>query len=171
MDVMMIDIYSMVLKGEKVLEDFNIGKEAGGSKKALVKKFEVNVMNTVMDIHFYWAGKGTCCIPFQSTYGPLVSAIHVSSGSWICIHIYIIFIYSLFEPRSHKKGIFAVSESVDSSDGSKKKKHVGKIFGIAGGSAVGMVIISSIFYLWWTKKSPKHTLLHTDSPKKGVISC
>lgn len=70
-----------VMKGNKVLQDFNIRDEAGGSKIALVKKFEANVTNTVMDIHFYWAGKGTCCIPFQSTLGPLVSAIHVSSGS------------------------------------------------------------------------------------------
>lgn len=70
-----------VMKGNKVLQDFNIRDEAGGSTIALVKKFEANVTNTVMDIHFYWAGKGTCCIPFQSTFGPLVSAIHVSSGS------------------------------------------------------------------------------------------
>lgn len=68
------------MQGEKVLEDFNIINVAGGSKKALIKSFEANVTNTVMDIHFYWAGKGTCCIPFQSTFGPLVSAIHVTQG-------------------------------------------------------------------------------------------
>lgn len=68
-------------KGEMVSRDFNIQNEAGGSKKALVKTFEANVTNTIIDIHFFWAGKGTCCIPFQSTYGPLVSAIHVSQGS------------------------------------------------------------------------------------------
>lgn len=130
-------LFDVYIQGEKVLEDFNIRKQAGGSKKAVVKTFEVNVTNTVMDIHFYWAGKGTCCIPFQSTYGPLVSAIHVSS----------------------------VAVSLDSSDGSKNK-HVGKIFGIAGGCAAGVVIILSIFYIWWTKKSPKHTLNNTDSPKK-----
>lgn len=54
--------------------------EAGGSNKALIKKFEANVTNMVLDVHLVWAGKGTCCIPLQSTYGPLVSAIHVSQG-------------------------------------------------------------------------------------------
>lgn len=67
-------------KGERVVQDFNIQKEAHGSKRALVKLFETNVTNTNIDIHFKWAGKGTCCIPFQSTFGPLVSAIHVSQG-------------------------------------------------------------------------------------------
>lgn len=71
------------LKGERVLQDFNIQKEAGGSKRALIKTFEANVTNTIMEIHFFWAGKGTCCIPFQSTYGPLVSAVHVYQGSFI----------------------------------------------------------------------------------------
>lgn len=33
-----------------------------------------------MNIHFMWAGKGTCCIPLQGTYGPLVSAINVRQG-------------------------------------------------------------------------------------------
>lgn len=67
-------------KGERVVQDFNIKQEAGGSKRALVRLFEANVTNTNIDIHFKWAGKGTCCIPVQSTFGPLVSAIHVSHG-------------------------------------------------------------------------------------------
>lgn len=71
------------MKGERVLQDFNIQKEAGGSNRALMKTFEANVTNTVIDIHFRWAGRGTCCIPFQSTYGPLVSAIHVMEGSML----------------------------------------------------------------------------------------
>ena len=67
-------------KGERVIQDFNIMNEAHGPKRALVKLFETNVTNTIIDIHLMWAGKGTCCIPVQSTFGPLVSAIHVSQG-------------------------------------------------------------------------------------------
>ncbi|KAD4384533.1 hypothetical protein E3N88_24701 [Mikania micrantha] len=67
--------------GERVVQDFNIKKEAGGSKRALVKLFEANVTNTNIDIHIKWAGKGTCCIPVQSTLGLLVSAIRVSQVS------------------------------------------------------------------------------------------
>lgn len=70
------------MKGERVVQDLNIQKEAGGSNRALVKTFYAEVTNTVMDINLLWAGKGTCCIPVQSTYGPLISAIHVSRGSF-----------------------------------------------------------------------------------------
>ncbi|KAJ0099663.1 hypothetical protein Patl1_21104 [Pistacia atlantica] len=28
-----------------------------------------------MEINFFWAGKGTCSIPTQGTYGPLISTI------------------------------------------------------------------------------------------------
>nr|GME13453.1 probable LRR receptor-like serine/threonine-protein kinase At1g56140 [Ipomoea batatas] len=110
--------------GERVLRDFNVKDEAGGSKKALVKTFKANVTNNVLDIHFFWAGKGTCCIPFQSTYGPLVSAIHVTQVV-----------------------------NLDDSSKSRDKKHVGKILGIALGSAAGVLIICSILYVWWTKKN------------------
>ncbi|KAK3040928.1 hypothetical protein RJ639_028802, partial [Escallonia herrerae] len=119
-------LFDVYIQGEKVLQDFNIRNEAGSSKRALVKKFEANVTNTIMDIHFFWAGRGTCCIPFQSTYGPLVSAIHVQQAP----------------------------EGVGSSK--RDKKHVGKIVGIAFGSAAGFLIVSSIFYLWWTKETPGH---------------
>ncbi|XP_050217826.1 probable LRR receptor-like serine/threonine-protein kinase At1g56140 [Mercurialis annua] len=118
-------LFDVYIQGKKVAEDLNIQKEAGGSKRALIKSFEANVTNTIMDIHFFWAGKGTCCIPQQSTYGPLVSAIHVSQ----------------------------VSDGKESSKSQKKK--VGKIVGIAVGCAAGVVIISSIIYLLWTKQSTK----------------
>lgn len=130
-------VFDVYIQGEKVLEDFNIVNVAGGSKKALIKSFEANVTNTFMDIHFYWAGRGTCCIPFQSTFGPLVSAIHVTQVS-----------------------------NIDGSSKSKKK-NVGRILGITIGCAAGLLIISSIFYLWRARKEPKHTLVHTDSPTKG----
>lgn len=75
------------VQGERVVQDLNIQKEAGGSKRALIKTFETNVSNTIMDIHFLWAGKGTCCIPYQGTYGPLVSAIHVYEGNDIFLTV------------------------------------------------------------------------------------
>ncbi|KAL5999708.1 hypothetical protein ACLOJK_038004, partial [Asimina triloba] len=40
--------------------------------------FKVNVTENVLEIHLFWAGKGTCCIPLQGTYGPSVSAISVT---------------------------------------------------------------------------------------------
>ncbi|KAK9210921.1 hypothetical protein WN943_000294 [Citrus x changshan-huyou] len=131
-------VFDVYIQGERVLRDLNIKKEAGGSKRALVKTFEANVTNTIIEIHFFWAGKGTCCIPFQGTYGPLVSAIHASQ--------------------------------VSTGNGSSKgdKKHVGKIVGITVGCAAALVIISSVFYLWWTKDSSSHIRIFTDSPKQNL---
>nr|GMC53331.1 probable LRR receptor-like serine/threonine-protein kinase At1g56140 isoform X1 [Ipomoea batatas] len=56
-------------------KDFDIKKLAGGSLRALSRQYKVQVSENHMDIHLYWAGKGTCCIPSQGTYGPLISAI------------------------------------------------------------------------------------------------
>ncbi|KAK6140695.1 hypothetical protein DH2020_025566 [Rehmannia glutinosa] len=104
---------------------------------ALIKKFEANVTNTVMDIHLLWAGKGTCCIPLQSTYGPLISAIHVSQVS---------------EYKNLSKS---------------NRKRIGRILGIAIGCAAGLLITCSVLYLWWAKKEAGHMRIHTDSPRKN----
>lgn len=133
-------LFDVYIQGERVLQDFNIQTEAGGSKRALVKKFEANVTNTILDVHFLWAGRGTCCIPSQSTFGPLVSAIHVSQAS----------------------------DGVDASK--HDKRRVGRIVGVALGGAALLVLASSIFYLWWTKETTGHIQVHTDSPKKGLTS-
>lgn len=74
-------LFDIYIQGERVAQDFSVKDEARGSKRALLKKFRANVTNNVMDIHFLWAGKGTCCIPYQSSYGPIVSAIHISKLS------------------------------------------------------------------------------------------
>ncbi|XP_022728837.1 probable LRR receptor-like serine/threonine-protein kinase At1g56130 [Durio zibethinus] len=130
-------LFDVYIQGDRVLQDLNIQKEAGGSKKALIRKFEANVTNTIMEIHFLWAGKGTCCIPYQSTYGPLVSAIHASQVS---------------------EGAAVTST----------RKRMGQIVGIVIGAAAGLVIMSSIFYLWWKKDPQDHMRIFRDSPRKPL---
>jgi Malectin domain len=43
-----------------------------------MKNYTVPVTNNFIEIHFFWAGKGTCCVPTQGYYGPTISAISVS---------------------------------------------------------------------------------------------
>lgn len=63
------------------MENFEIKKRAGGAQKLIELQFDnVNVINHVLEIRFYWAGKGTTRIPDRGVYGPLVSAISVYSG-------------------------------------------------------------------------------------------
>ncbi|XP_076884411.1 uncharacterized protein LOC143533543 [Bidens hawaiensis] len=73
----MFDIY---IQGNRRQKDFDISKEAGGIGRALEKEFDVTVTQNFLEIHLFWAGKGTCCIPEQGDYGPLISAIQVSPG-------------------------------------------------------------------------------------------
>ncbi|XP_042006006.1 probable LRR receptor-like serine/threonine-protein kinase At1g56130 [Salvia splendens] len=126
------DVYIQVFE---CLQDFNIVKEAGGSKRALIKTFNANVTNTLIDIHLMWAGKGTCCIPRQSTFGPLVSAIAVSQ----------------------------VSAYEDSSKG--EGKRVGRIVGIVFGCVGGLVVACGVAYFWWTKKESGDLKIYTQAPK------
>ncbi|OMO65925.1 hypothetical protein COLO4_30914 [Corchorus olitorius] len=63
--------------GTRQLRDFDISKEAGGVEIAITRNFTVNVTENHLEIHFFWAGKGTCCAPEQGYYGPLISAINV----------------------------------------------------------------------------------------------
>lgn len=70
------DIYIQGILKEK---DFDIRKEANQkSFTAVVKEYQASVRNSFLEIHFFWAGKGSCCIPSQGYYGPSISAISVS---------------------------------------------------------------------------------------------
>ncbi|KAH8511668.1 hypothetical protein H0E87_009005, partial [Populus deltoides] len=60
-----------------VEKDFNIEVEAAGVAKPVTKIHNATVTNNILDIHLYWAGKGTTRIPVSGVYGPLISAISV----------------------------------------------------------------------------------------------
>ncbi|XP_028755436.1 probable LRR receptor-like serine/threonine-protein kinase At1g53440 isoform X2 [Neltuma alba] len=71
-------IFDVSIQGRKYLHDFNIMREAGGVGKGIVKNFNVDVNDNTLEIHLYWAGKGTTTIPNYAVYGPLISAISVT---------------------------------------------------------------------------------------------
>ena len=58
-------------------KDFNIEDEAHGARKPIMKQFNASVINNILEIRFYWAGKGTTRIPYRGVYGSLISAISV----------------------------------------------------------------------------------------------
>ncbi|KAG8365262.1 hypothetical protein BUALT_Bualt18G0085900 [Buddleja alternifolia] len=69
-------VFDIYIQGNRVLRDFDIRREAEGvSLRAVVREFTVEVSGNYLEIHLFWAGKGTCCVPRQGSYGPLVSAI------------------------------------------------------------------------------------------------
>ncbi|KAJ0814990.1 putative non-specific serine/threonine protein kinase [Helianthus annuus] len=70
-------VFNVYVQGELKLKNFNIAKEAGGTGRAVVKSYTVNVKNNTLKIQLYWAGKGTTGIPVRGSYGPIISAISV----------------------------------------------------------------------------------------------
>ncbi|XP_031119317.1 probable LRR receptor-like serine/threonine-protein kinase At1g56140 isoform X2 [Ipomoea triloba] len=68
-------VFNIYIQGNLEEKDFDIQKAAGGSLRAVSKQYKVQVSENHMEIHLFWAGKGTCCVPSQGTYGPLISAI------------------------------------------------------------------------------------------------
>ncbi|KAB2044562.1 hypothetical protein ES319_D01G099900v1 [Gossypium barbadense] len=69
-------VFDIYIQGSRVLEDFDIRREAGGvSRRAVTRQFTAVVSENYLEVHLFWAGKGTCCVPAQGTYGPSISAI------------------------------------------------------------------------------------------------
>ncbi|KAK9996567.1 hypothetical protein SO802_021253 [Lithocarpus litseifolius] len=72
-------IFNVSIQGKLELKDFNIAEEARGVGIPIIKEFDdVLVSGSTLEIHFYWAGKGTTSIPVKGVYGPLISAIEVT---------------------------------------------------------------------------------------------
>ncbi|KAK8594788.1 hypothetical protein V6N13_015704 [Hibiscus sabdariffa] len=66
-------VFDVYIQGTRQLRDFDISKEAGGVERAIIKNFTAKVTANHLEIHLFWAGKGTP----DSSYGPSISAISV----------------------------------------------------------------------------------------------
>ncbi|XP_034700938.1 probable LRR receptor-like serine/threonine-protein kinase At1g56140 [Vitis riparia] len=55
-------VFDVYIQGDLILKDFDIRKEAGGvSFQAVKKEFRAQALENYIEIHLFWAGKGTCC--------------------------------------------------------------------------------------------------------------
>ncbi|CAD6262298.1 unnamed protein product [Miscanthus lutarioriparius] len=71
---------SLGRRGERKEQNFDIRKAAGGKSYTVVKKqYIVLITRNFLEIHLFWAGKGTCCIPNQFYYGPAISALSATT--------------------------------------------------------------------------------------------
>ncbi|KAI9159655.1 hypothetical protein LWI28_000668 [Acer negundo] len=121
------DIY---IQGYRVLKDFDIKKEAGGiSKRAVQKKFRAQVSENYLEIHLFWAGKGTCCIPNQGTYGPSISAISATPD-------------------------FIPTVSNNPPTSSSKTNRTGLIVGIVVGVGLVSFLLAAILWIIQRRKRP-----------------
>ncbi|KAM0065156.1 putative protein kinase RLK-Pelle-DLSV family [Helianthus debilis subsp. tardiflorus] len=70
-------IFDIYVQGRLVKKNFNIEDESSGMGNPVVIPFNASVTNNILEIRFYWAGKGTTRFPRRGVYGPLVSAVSV----------------------------------------------------------------------------------------------
>ncbi|KAL5577723.1 hypothetical protein UlMin_019424 [Ulmus minor] len=119
-------VFDIYIQGSLKGKDFDLVKEAGGVERAIARKFNVTVSENYLEVHLFWAGKGTCCIPKQGYYGPLIAAVHAASD---------------FTPN-----VTGIPQT------SQKKKRRGLIIGVAV-SAVVVVLISLLVIIYMRTKS------------------
>ncbi|KAL5229725.1 hypothetical protein ABZP36_028501 [Zizania latifolia] len=114
-------VFDIYIQGALKEKDFDIRKTAGGkSFTAVNKNYTATVSKNFLEIHLFWAGKGTCCIPIQGYYGPLISALSVTPN---------------FTPTV-RNGV------------AKRKSKAGAIAGISiGASVLGLAALFGIFML------------------------
>ncbi|KAE8696351.1 putative LRR receptor-like serine/threonine-protein kinase [Hibiscus syriacus] len=70
-------VFDVYIQGRRRLRDFDISKEAGGVLRAIPRIFTINVTENHLEIHLFWAGKGTSDTPEEGYYGSSISAISV----------------------------------------------------------------------------------------------
>uniref|UniRef100_A0A0E0DP14 non-specific serine/threonine protein kinase n=1 Tax=Oryza meridionalis TaxID=40149 RepID=A0A0E0DP14_9ORYZ len=73
-------VFDIYIQGALKEKDFDIRKTAGGKSFSVVNKsFMVIVSKNFLEIHLFWAGKGTVDIPTKDNYyGPMISALSVT---------------------------------------------------------------------------------------------
>ncbi|KAK4793991.1 hypothetical protein SAY86_011985 [Trapa natans] len=78
-------VFNIYVQDKLVYENFDIELAAGGAlRSVMVDIYNVTVMDNILDIRLYFAGKGTTRIPRRGVYGPLISAISVVSDTKVC---------------------------------------------------------------------------------------
>ncbi|KAL4386518.1 hypothetical protein GQ457_09G004530 [Hibiscus cannabinus] len=70
-------VFDVYIQGTRRLRDFDISKEADGVLRAATRNFTVNITENHLELHLFWAGKGTCSTPSNCFLGPSISAVRV----------------------------------------------------------------------------------------------
>ncbi|KAK8464293.1 hypothetical protein PHAVU_011G169332 [Phaseolus vulgaris] len=136
-------VFDVYIQGTLVRKDFDILKEAGGSYNGIIKKFRSEVLQNYLEIHLFWAGKGTCCIPVQGTYGPLIQAILVIADFTPTVSN---------EPPNSKENKTDFPDNVNTGPTSSKKGSTGLIVGIVVAGVISFLSVFVFLYIIYRRK-------------------
>ncbi|KAG8365260.1 hypothetical protein BUALT_Bualt18G0085700 [Buddleja alternifolia] len=128
-------VFDIYIQGNRVLRDFDIRREAEGvSFRAVVRQFTVEVSENYIEIHLFWAGKGTCCVPRQGSYGPLVSALSATPS-----------FSTDFRP------------TVSNTAPSRRRSRTGLIVGIVVAvGAASLISLAAVYYVYQKRRNQKN---------------
>ncbi|CAA2993008.1 probable LRR receptor-like serine threonine-kinase At1g56140 [Olea europaea subsp. europaea] len=95
-------VFDVYVQGKRELKDFDILREAGGTAlRAVVKELQVQVSENYLEIHLFWAGKGTYFVPTVRNRPPsgkknktglivgIVVAVGAASFLSVCVAYYL----------------------------------------------------------------------------------
>ncbi|KAK7342844.1 hypothetical protein VNO80_25800 [Phaseolus coccineus] len=136
-------VFDVYIQGTLVLKDFDILEEAGGSKNGIIKEFRSEVLQNYLEIHLFWAGKGTCCIPSQGTYGPLIQAIRAVADFTPTVSN---------EPPNSKENKTDFPDIVNTGPTSSKKDSTGLIVGIVVAGVISFLSVFVFLYIIYRRK-------------------
>ncbi|XP_006654184.1 probable LRR receptor-like serine/threonine-protein kinase At1g56140 isoform X2 [Oryza brachyantha] len=72
-------VFDIYVQGALKEKNFDIRKTAGGKSFTTINRtYTATVLKNFLEIHLFWAGKGTSAIPTQGYYGPMISALSVT---------------------------------------------------------------------------------------------
>lgn len=143
-------------------KDFDLQRESGRvNLRAVTRDFTAEVVENYMEIHLFWAGKGTCCVPAQATYGPLISAISATPSMllfsvnrtkffifFVLDHLYI-FCAFLF--------LSDFTPTVSNRPPGSKKNRTGLIVGIVlSVSVAAFLSVFALYYIFQKRKRQKN---------------
>uniref|UniRef100_A0A0D9ZQP8 non-specific serine/threonine protein kinase n=1 Tax=Oryza glumipatula TaxID=40148 RepID=A0A0D9ZQP8_9ORYZ len=84
-------VFDIYVQGERKEQNFDIRKAVGGKSNTAIKKdYTIHVTKNIVEIHLFWAGKGTCCIPSQGYYGPSISALSVTPSTLLNYYVFFV---------------------------------------------------------------------------------
>ncbi|KAE8696228.1 putative LRR receptor-like serine/threonine-protein kinase [Hibiscus syriacus] len=139
-------VFDVYIQGTRQLRDFDISKWAGGVLRAITMDFPVNVTENHLEVHLFWAGKGTCCTPEQGYYGPSVSAISATPN-------------------------FTPNVSGIPPGNPKEKNHTALIAGVTVSVvALALILIFSIIYMKKITEDDDEELLLGINPRPNTFS-